>query len=174
MFESIQATGSFVSQKCNWILIWCCEQSKIVEMKRRLNFDGVKWILMRFQWFKSLLLNLNLLEKIVWNSSSSFDTAYQPSHKSINLTLNLSIDNLETDTCWHIEIRSLMSVRLRDAASLIVMLARWDDTQRIIIVHWCSRQQHPQLLRETRRHRHLHKINQTACRRIIQAAAHQQ
>lgn len=60
-------------------------------------------------------------------------------------------------------------------ASPIVMLARCDDTRRIIIVRWCLRQQHPQLLpRETRR-RHLHKINQTARPQIIrQAAAHQQ
>lgn len=111
---------------------------------------------------------LNLLSIL---NDNQLHTAYRPnSNKSIK---NLPI---ETDTCWHIGIRSLMSVRLRVAENLIVMLARWDDIRRIITAHWCLRQQHPHLLRrEIQRHRHLHKINQTARLQIIhKAAAHQQ
>ena len=73
-----------------------------------------------------------------------------------NINQNLSMI-IEMDTCWHIAIRNRMSVRQKDVVNLTVMRAHWDGIQRIIIVHWFLRQ----------RQRHLHKINQTACRPII-------
>lgn len=66
-------------------------------------------------------------------------------------------------TCWHIAIKSRTSVKLKDVASLIVMLDRWDDIRRIIIVPWFWQHR-----------RHHHRINQTTRHPITQAVAHQQ